>query len=215
MKKEDLDKTSDDIPVHEDRKKEWREDESVISELGEIYSTVVGGFDDKNDQKEIIDRCWDVYNCNLNENQEYMGSSTTYLPIVRDAIEARVTRFTNSMFPQTGRYSEVTSVDAKVPYETMAVLDYYVEACSLRDLIIPALLRSGDITGQYSLFISWMKQTRTCVKKKQTPLLENEDEAGVVNAGTTEDISIEEVDDSRPDVSVIDPKDPSCSSRIR
>lgn len=195
-----------DVPVWEDRTKEWRDDSDVIEELGEVYAGVMSGFEDKNDQTMTIERAWDVYNCTLNENQFYEGDSQVYLPIVHDAIEARVTRFSNTIFPETGRYSEVLSNDAKVPYETMALLDHYVEHCSLRDNIAPALMRLGDIEGQYSLFVSWQEKNRYTIKKKQTPVLG--DETGEVESmGTVPDIEFEEVDDSRPDVMVLDARD--------
>src|SRR5277367_1441925 len=90
------DKKESDVPVWEDRTKEWRDDADVMEELEEIYAgVVIPGFDDKNDQTMTIERCWDVYNCQLNENQFYVGNSQVYLPIVHDAIEARVTRFSN------------------------------------------------------------------------------------------------------------------------
>ncbi len=195
-----------DVPEWEDRKKEWRDDPDVKEELEELYKSVVSGFDDKNEQTQVIERSWDVYNCIFNENQFYEGDSQVYLPIVHDAIEARVTRFSNAIFPQTGRYSEVLSNDAKVPYETMAVLDHYVEQCQLRDNIAPALMRLGDIEGQYSLFMSWQEKKRNSIKKKQTSIMEGEG-GEIPEAGTISDIEFEEVDDGRPDVMVLDARD--------
>lgn len=208
MAEESKNKKDDDsgIPEWEDRKKEWMDDEEVQKQLADVYSSVISGFDDKAEQTQIIERAWDIYNCELNENQMYDGDSKAYLPIAHDAIEARVTRFSNSIFPQTGRYSEVLSDDAKIPYETMALLDHYVEACSLRDTVIPSLMRAGDITGQYSLFVSWLKRTRHAIKKKQVPVLGTES-IGIEGAGSINDIEIESVDDSRPDVMVLDARD--------
>lgn len=194
------------VPEYEDRKKEWKDDEKVAKELNKIYSNVCSGFDDKSEQTLVIERAWDIYNCILNENQMYDGDSKVFLPIVHDAIEARVTRFCNMIFPQTGRYSDVLSADGKVPYETMAVIDHYVELCGMRDIIVPSLMRSGDIAGQYSLFMGWSKRTRNTIKKTKAPKLEAEGGA-VPNAGTLEDIEFEAVDDSRPDVMVLDPRD--------
>lgn len=204
--KKNVSDDSSGIPEYEDRKKQWMDDEKVVKELGSIYDMVCSGFEDKTEQTQIVERAWDIYNCTLNENQMYDGDSKVYLSIVHDAIEARVTRFSNSIFPQTGRYSEVLSNDGKVPYETMAVLDHYVEQCSLRDVIVPSLMRSGDITGQYSLFVSWLKRTRNTIKKVQTPAMGDE-LAGVPGAGTIQDIESEQVDDSRPDVMVLDARD--------
>lgn len=211
MKKNQEDKPEEkedesDIPACEDRKKEWKDNEKVAEKLGDVYEAVKSGFDDKQEQTDVIERAWDVYNCILNENQIYDGDSKTYLPIVHDAIEARVTRFSNMIFPQTGRYSDVLSADGKVPYETMAVLDNYVEQAGLRDTVIPSLMRAGDITGQYSLFLSWCKRTRHAIKKVETPLMGGEG-AEVPDAGTTPDIEVQSVDDSRPDVMVLDARD--------
>jgi hypothetical protein len=203
--KSSADKTSD-VPEYEDRKKQWKDDDKVKKQLCDIYATVFAGFDDKEEQTQVIERAYAIYNCELNENQMYDGDSKVFLPIVHDAIEARVTRFSNSMFPQTGRYSEVLSNDGKVPYETMAVLDSYVESCGLRDIVIPSLIRSGDITGQYSLFVGWLKRTRNTIKKVQTPQMGDE-QAAVPGAGTIPDIEFEAVDDSRPDVMVLDARD--------
>lgn len=202
----DKSKDESDIPEYEDRKKQWLEDEKVQKQLQDTYSLVVSGFDDKAEQTQVVERAWSIYNCELNENQMYDGDSQVYLPIVHDAVEARVTRFSNSIFPQTGRYSEVLSNDAKVPYETMAILDHYVEQCGMRDSVVPSLMRSGDITGQYSLFVSWLKRTRHAIKKSQTPSVGNE-LGGLPDSETISDIEVETVDDSRPDVMVLDVRD--------
>lgn len=199
-------KPEDSVPEYEDRKKEWMGDEGVKKELSKIYASVVAGFDDKEEQTKVIERAWDIYNCTLNENQMYEGDSKAFLPIVHDAIEARVTRFSNAIFPQTGRYSDVLSGDGTIPYDIMAVQDHYVEQCGLRDVVVPALMRSGDITGQYSLFLSWAKRTRNTIRKKHSPTLEAEG-GSVDSVGTVDDIEFESVDDSRPDVMVLDARD--------
>lgn len=194
------------VPIYEDRKKQWKDDEKVKKELGEIHSLVKSGFDDKTDQTAVIERAYDIYNCILNENQMYEGDSKVYLPIVHDAIEARVTRFSNSIFSGNGRYSDVLSNDGNVPYDTMALLDHYVEECGLRDTVVPALMRSGDITGQYTLFLSWLKRERNAIRKIKSPTLEAEG-ASVSEVGSLDDIEYETVEDSRPDVSVLDARD--------
>jgi hypothetical protein len=204
--KEESKKSESDIPECEERTKQWMDDEKVKKQLEDIYSNVVSGFDDKADQNDVVARAWDIYNCQLNENQMYEGDSQVYLPIVHDSVEARVTRFSNSIFPQTGRYSDVLSSDTKVPYETMAILDHYVEQCGMRDSVVPSLMRAGDISGQYSLFVSWLKRTRHAIKKSQTPSIGNE-LGGLQDAETIEDIAMETVEDSRPDVMVLDARD--------
>lgn len=205
-KQSDTQEDKDGIPLYEDRTKEWKDDDKVSEKLADIYKLVTSGFDDKKDQQQAIERAWDIYNCVHNENQMYVGDSRIYLPIVHDAIEARVTRYTNAVFPQTGRYSDILSDDGRVPYEVMAVLDNYVERCNLREDIIPSLVRSGDITGQYSLYVSWRETTRHAIKKKQVPALETDDLA-LEKDEKIKDIEVQEVNDGRPDVSVLDSRD--------
>src|ERR1700734_3687957 len=109
--KKNVTEDKDAIPAYEDRTKEWMSDEKVKKQLSEIYASIIAGYDDKEEQKRIIERAWEVYNCELSENQMYVGDSKIFLPIVHDAVEARVTRYSNSIFPQTGRYSEVISTN--------------------------------------------------------------------------------------------------------
>lgn len=197
------------IPEWEDRSKDWVGDKKVEEQLDSLYDKVVQGFDDKTDQNQVLERCWDVYNCELNENQAYEGDSKIYLPIVRDAIEARVTRFVNQLFPQTGRYSDVVSVDGTTPYEIMALLDHYVVATRLRDVIIPSLMRAGDIGGQYSLYLGWSSRNRHTIQKKAVPVLgPQETGAGAVpSAGEVDDVEMKEYSEDMPDVMVLDPRD--------
>jgi hypothetical protein len=192
----------------EDRTTEWCEDEDVIEQVEKIYEAVIAGYDDKSDQNLTIDRCWDVYNCVLNDNQGYNGYSQVYVPLVHDAIEARVTRFVNQLFPPTGRYSEVTSTDGTTPYEIMSLLDNYVELASLRDDIAPALVRAGDVTGQYSIEVDWNKVERNTLRRVQRSELQAEDGTEVDDGdeGFT-DIEMEKVIDENPAVQVIDTRD--------
>lgn len=188
----------------ENRVKNWAEDNGVREQLEKLYPIVTAGYDDKNDQNLTIDRCWDVYNCVLNENQGYNGYSQVYVPIVKDALEARVTRFTGQLFPSTGRYSDVTSTDGTMPYEIMSLLDHYVTSACLRDEVVPALIRSGDITGQYSIQVDWNKIERFVTKRVQHSELETEHGVEVEGGESFEDIETEKVTTARPAVEVLD-----------
>ncbi len=201
-----IEKDPNAIPEWEDRTKQWMDDKKVSEKLEEMYAGIVAGYEDKNEQKGDIEEAWDCYNCNLNENQGYAGTSQIYIPIIHDAIEARVTRFSNMMFPMSGRYSEVTSVDAEVPYETMALLDHYVEKARLRDSVVPSLLRSGDIGGQYTVEMTWKDRKRYTVRKKQNPIMEAMGGAAL-SMGTVPDIELENIVDSGPVVDPVDSRD--------
>lgn len=191
----------------EDRTKDWKDVEAVKEQLATLYEVVVAAYEDKNDQNEIINRCWDVYDCVLNGNQSYNGYSQVYVPLVKDAIEARVTRFVNQLFPPTGRYSQVTSGDGVVPYEIMSLLDNYVELASLRDDIVPALVRGGDVTGQYSIQVDWNKIERFVLNRKQRSEMQTDLGTDVEGAETYDDIEMEEIVEESPAVMVLDSRD--------
>src|SRR5437868_11794183 len=115
----------DDDPIIEDRNEELSTREDVKQTLLELYKDVEKGFADQwersNDQMDY----WDLYNCKLGQRQFYDGNSRIFVPIVHDAINARVTRFVNQIFPQSGRYVEVTTEDATLPHSIMALLEHY------------------------------------------------------------------------------------------
>lgn len=190
----------------EDRTKDYSELKSIQKQLGDVYAAVEKGFEDKNQQNSIIDEGWDMYNCVLNENQEYQGSAKIYVPIVRDAISARETRFINTLFPGSGRFTDIIAGDGHQPYDLIALMDYYVREAQLRQLVIPAMLRTGDVAGQYALYVDWVTRTR-CVASK-TKVAEMETELGTPVDGSPEydDITYEEVEDARPGVMVLDPR---------
>lgn len=195
------------LPAWENRETDWSEDEKVKGEMSDLYSAVVQAYDDKNEQNVVIQRCWDVYNCKLNENQSYNGSSMVYVPIVHDAIEARVTRYSNQLFPDNEHFADVISSDGDVPYETIALLNHYVSAAKLRESIGPSLIRAGDITGQYSLYVEWCNKKRHTIKKVSRPLKDDETGMESDDVGQVDDIEVEIVEDGYTDVMVLDARD--------
>lgn len=83
---------------------------SVREDAEEIYRDVVDGFEAKREREDAIKRYWSIYNCELTEEQAYTGNSKIYVPVVRDAVEARTIRFSNALFPSNGRYAECISL---------------------------------------------------------------------------------------------------------
>lgn len=181
----------------------WDEDK-YGAEAFEVYNDVLDAFQDKNDQANDIERYWKVYNCQLTPNQYYNGTSQVYLPIVHDAIEARVQRFTATLFPQNGRYTDVT---ANVPNGIRAItglLDHYVRRDRLRSRC-KELLRNGEVEGQYTVYVDWSETRRFITKKvEKHPELE----PGVHDTSETfMDVEDEEVVDARPTVHLISAPD--------
>jgi hypothetical protein len=154
----------------DDRNKDYSQDEDMQEEFDDLYQKVMKAFENKEDQSSKIRRYWDIYNCKLGDQQAYTGTSKIFIPIVRDTIEARVTRFSNMIHPQTGRSVEVLTETGDIPYATVGLLEHYVRKAKLRSMVTPALIRQGDVEGQYSLFVEWKKTRRFTVDRTKKPL---------------------------------------------
>ncbi len=188
----------------EDRKTDYSNRKGLQEHLYELYTQVEQGFKDKTEQNEITADSWDAYNCKLNNNQSYYGTSEMYVPIIRDALSARETRFINMLFPQNGRYADVVGHDGKTPFDLIALLDDYVKKAKLRQKVMPSLIRTGDISGTYALYMEWMEKKRHVTAKKK--VAEKQTELGTDIEGSPEydDVEQSEVVDQYPDVTVLD-----------
>jgi len=181
----------------EDRKVELSEDDDVHTDLLEMYTEIERGWESQNDRANDQLDYWDIYNCKLSAKQYYAGNSKIFVPIVHDAIEARVTRFTNQIFPQNGRYLDVTTMDGEIPHGEMSLLTHYINKAKLRTVVIPALLRNGDVEGQYNVYVDWKERKRNIAYRKPRPELAGADGKAV------DDIQEESVNEGRPNVEVI------------
>ena len=166
-----------------------------------LYSRIVDGYKDQHMRNDQITSNWNVYNCTLDENQKYQGISQIYVPAVRDCIEARVKRVQTSVFPPNGRNIFCVSYSGDKPEATVALLEQHLRLAKFQETA-SALLRSGDVEGQWSIYVDWAKHERTITKKsKEYPKIEGEEirveELGVDS--TDEEIIIDE----HPDIWVI------------
>jgi hypothetical protein len=59
-------------------------------------------------------------------------SASTCVPLVKDAVDARKTRFANQVFPPSGRYVDAISEDGTEPFATLSLLDHYVRKAKVR-----------------------------------------------------------------------------------
>lgn len=124
---------------------------AIKKRLLEVFEDVEKGFNDQSERSDSIADNWDAYNCQLGPKQFYNGTAQFYVPLIHDAIEARVTRFTNQLFPQSGRYVDVTGFEDSEPWAIAALLEHYVDRTRLRTEVVPALLRAGDCEGQWTI----------------------------------------------------------------
>lgn len=177
----------------------------VREDLLDVYKMIEDGFVDQRDRVDDIVDYWEAYNCELGERQFYNGTSQIYMPYIHDAVEARATRFTNQLFPQSGRFVDVTTEDGSIPHATIALIEHHVAVSKLRTEIVPSLVRNGDIEGQYNVYVGWKDVTKHLVSRVEKPLRA----AGVESdaLGTQEDIEEEEVVRGSPDIEVLHDSD--------
>jgi hypothetical protein len=175
--------------------------EDVKEHLLDLYADVMKGFNEQAGRANDIQDYWDIYNCELSGNQFYNGNSQIFVPIVHNAVNARKVRFSNQIFPQSGRYVEVTTGDGKLPHATTALLEYYVRKAKLRAMI-PALVVNGDVEGQYSVYVHWAKNERYVTKKTQKPVQNEELEMDDPDE-EVEDVEIRKVVHQYPVVEVL------------
>src|SRR5271170_3361882 len=166
MSNEDLEEESE---ILKSRDQELATKAKVRVQLTELFARVDQGFQDQWQRADDTTDYWDCYNCKLGPKQFYVGTSKVYVPAIHDAVNARKTRFANQIFPQSGRHVDVTTHTGDIPYDIVALMEHYVHLSHLRTKM-PALLRNGDIEGQYNIYVDWCEQKRQLVyRTKQNP----------------------------------------------
>lgn len=173
----------------------------IRKKLIEMFQDIEKGFADQNTRADDILDYWDMHNCTLGERQFYNGNSKIFVPLIKNAVKARKTRFVNQIFPQSGRYVEVTTENGDIPHATMALAEHYVRRTKLRTQVVPALMTAGDVEGQYSLYVGWQKTDRHVTTRESKPL-----EIGGLEypeMGDIETMVNETLTDSAPTVEVI------------
>jgi hypothetical protein len=181
------------------RNEELAERPEIKEALLELYRDIERGWENQEERANATMDYWDIYNSRLGPKQYYTGQSKIFLPIVHDAINARAVRFTNQIFPQAGRYIEVTSEDGTLPYGEMSLLEHYIRRAKLRTQVVPALCRNGDVEGQYNVYVSWRETKRHVVWKKQ--------EKAEPGSEDVEDIVEQTIIEGRPHVEVLSDSD--------
>jgi hypothetical protein len=181
----------------EDRREELSARTEIMECLLELYKEIETGFENQYDRSNAQMDDWELYNCKLGARQYYAGNSKIFVPIIHDAVQARVTRFSNQIFPQNGRYIDVTTMDGELPHGEMSLVEHYIRKTKMRTVVVPALLRNGDVEGHYNVYVTWKERKRHVSYKKPRPELV--DDQGQV----PDDIQHETVAEGRPHVEVL------------
>jgi hypothetical protein len=192
---------ADDKP--ESRSDNLASKKGVEKKLTDLYRDVQKGFEDQAGRSSDTNENWDIYNCILGRNQTYDGFNQLFIPATYNAVEARVTRFSNQIFPSAGRHIEVTSSDASRPRALTALAEHYIRKAKLR-LVIPALLVNGDIEGHYWTYSSWNKSSRHITTKVKSPAMLG----GMPTGEESDDMEVDrEVFASHPDLEILSDSD--------
>lgn len=192
----------------ENRTTEYVGKKKIDEQLDDLFGLVLAGYEDKQEQTDDIERFWDIYNCVLNEQQSYFGTSQVYVSAVADCVDALTTRDNNMLFPINGRYASAIGPKGLVPYDIIALLDHYVDQTKMRENIVPCLLRTGKVTGHYILSLGWKDQKYYTIRKKKTATLSDENTGEPAEgADEVDDIEEQEITIGGPTVEVKDPRD--------
>ena len=200
-----------------------RDEELVLGEsyrdtLQTIYNEVRIGFENQLERVDDHADNWDIFNCKLGANQFYNGKSQIFVPIVKDAVKARKTRFVNQLFPANGHLVGCLSSDSSQPHGTKGLLTHYVRKAKLRTGIVPALLFAGDVEGQYTIYVDWLTTERHVAYRSDVKSdmdledllgeeLDEELDASLEEDEDDEDILEETVKHSYPRVEIISDSD--------
>ena len=101
----------------------------------------------------------------------YQGNSQCYVPVVRDAINARAKRALRQLFPVKNKHVSAIGTDALPPYPQLALLEHYIRTTKLKSLC-RSILVAGDVTGQWSIYVDWLSETRSVIDSvRRNPIM--------------------------------------------
>lgn len=183
--------------VSRERSADLSKRQKVKSRLEKLYESAETAFRDQQKRSTDIDEFWDIYNCVLGSRQAYDGDSELFIPAVFNAIDARVTRFSNQIFPASSKHVECISSDETSPRAITSLVEHYIKKSMLR-LIVPSMLINGDVEGHYWLYTYWNTSSRQVIKKVMKPVMT---ELGPV--GQVPDIEVETLQASHPSCEIL------------
>jgi hypothetical protein len=182
-----------------------RSDSACRKWLHSRFEHIAKGFEAQAERSNKLDDWWNTYNCKRDDNAYYNGDAQVYIPILHDAVNAVVTRYSNQLMPQIGRYVEVTATDGQQPYEVVALVNHYIKSAKFKSLVLKPLIRNGMIEGQYNLYLDWQEISRQIVSRETRGVLvegPQGPQGPQVQAGAPGDTPDEIVDISEEDVTI-------------
>lgn len=169
----------------------------AYQEAERLYSLIVRQYDNQQERADNTAEYWNIYSAKPDANQQYSGNSQCYVPIVRDAINARAKRRLKQLFPTKHKHVEAVGADPETPYPQLALLEHYIRTTRLKEIVRSDLV-AGDVTGQFNLYIDWTKSYRRITETvRRNPSLDEEgpaagrEELGLVDPSEEEDATEE------------------------
>src|SRR5215472_8957577 len=153
-------------PLARDRDLLGRRNSKLRERLKKLSEDIRQGFYDQADRSDDQDEFWKCYACELSDKQFYNGNSVIYVPIIRDAINACVTRFVNQLFPQSGRYVDAVAMDGSTTFDLVALLDHYIRNSKLKTKVAKPLFRNAYVEGQFNVYVDWDEIRRQVVSRE-------------------------------------------------
>src|SRR6202162_5192388 len=183
----------------------WAEDQTSDAYIDacKLYPKIQKAYENKQQQSDWVEEYWNIYNARPDENQQYAGNSQCYIPAVRDAINARCKRTLATLFPANYKHVDAGGPASVTPFPTLALLEHYIRKTNLKDIVRADLL-SGDVTGQWCLYVDWMRTTRRITELvKKPPILASDDGIEAEDTSVEEEWDLEEKEivDEMPDIS--------------
>jgi len=167
-------------------------DSDIYEKCEGFYKTIREAFKNREEANEAIEEYWNIYNAQPDTNQQYVGNSRCYIPAVRDGINARAKRTLKQLFPNKYKHVEAVGSDHQEPQPQLALLEHYIRSTNLKSLV-RSMLISGDVTGQWSLYVDWKRNYRTLTEvTRRNPILETVDGQKVELEDLNEEEDVEE-----------------------
>lgn len=170
MAKKPKDESVTSVTVDSDEIQNWADDPEgdIYVKCSKFYPKIVKAFENKDDSDASIREYWNIYNAIKDDNQRYMGNSDSYIPAARDAINARSKRALKQNFPTKYKHVEAIGADGQKPSAQLALLEHYIRSTKLKT-ICRSMLVAGDVTGQWNVYVDWMKDVRTISNMVRRP----------------------------------------------
>ena len=159
----------------EDKVENWADkpDSDTYSDAVKLYEKIQKCYDNKQEQSDNITEYWNIHSAKPDPNQQYQGNSQCYIPAVRDAIQARVKRSLAQLFPANHKHVSAIGPTDQNPNTVLSLLEHYIRKCKLKNIVRASLI-SGDVTGQWTLYVDWRKSYRRITEiVKKPPILEH------------------------------------------